>query len=72
MIGVYAMTGEELRAIRLSWSMTQEEFGRALGYTDKSIANYEHERTPITESLEKHVLALDTLRRMKKEMEKLL
>ena len=63
------MTGEELKAIREAWGMTQAEFGRALGYTIKSIANFESGRKPIREPLEKHILAEHRLFLLKKVIE---
>lgn len=59
------MMGQELRTIRQQWGMSQAAFARVLGYSVKGIANLENERQPISESLEKHVLAVHRLRLVK-------
>jgi len=63
------MTGEELKAIREAWGMTQEQFGGLFGYTSKSIANLEHNRHDIPNSLILHIEAQQKLRNMKKLLE---
>jgi len=63
------MTGEELKTIREAWGMTQEQFGRLFGYTPKSIANLEHNRHDIPNSLILHIESRQRLRNMKKLLE---
>ena len=62
------MTGEELRAIREELGMTQSGFGGRVGYSSKSIANFESGRTLIPTSLEKHALDVLALARIRKIM----
>lgn len=64
--GTRDMTGQELRDIRQHWGMSQSAFARVLGYSVKGVANLENERQPISDSLEKHVLAEHRLRQVKK------
>lgn len=60
------MTGEDLRALRLDWGLSQRALGRMLGYTAETIAHLENGRKSMTESMQKHLAALITIRRIEK------
>lgn len=51
------MTGKELKAIRLNLNMTQEEFGKLLGYAPDSatvrVSELENDRIRITATIER-------------------
>jgi len=66
------MSGEELYKLREEWALTQEQFGRLFGYTAKSIANLEHERHNIPNTLILHIELQKKLRLVKKLLENVL
>ena len=51
------MSGQELKAIRLNLNMTQEEFGKLLGYAPESatvrVSELENERIRITATIDR-------------------
>lgn len=51
------MNGQELKAIRLNLNMTQEEFGKLLGYAPESatvrVSELENERIRITATIDR-------------------
>jgi DNA-binding transcriptional regulator YiaG len=60
------MTGENLKNIRAELDLTQVEFGELLGYSSKSIQNFEGGWQLITQSMASHVIAILKLHQIKK------
>jgi transcriptional regulator with XRE-family HTH domain len=63
------MTGKELRELGDSMGLSQSQLGSLVGYTPQTISHMEGSRKPITEALEKSLLAHFRIWQVKKVLD---
>lgn len=56
------MTGADVKRIRKSWGMTQQELADLLGYSVHTISDIEREKKQVSEMMKKHIVAVKRLR----------